>query len=176
MCLKLLTLLTIPSSLFVPVSVYLFRFVLSMNALSQRTCSKSFALPCSHPSRKFSTVMTVGISCKTHNKFRASPELHHTEASVFIWWCSAGLIKIGSDSLLLFRFFGHSNQSSLPLLIASSITIISCSEIFVDNGLLWLPARRSLVITQSCSHDDDAFNCEGRRAGTNFNLVVTKKK
>ena len=65
MCLKLLTLLTIPSSLF-PVSVYLFRFVLSMNPFSQRTCSKPFAL-LSHHSRKFSTVLTVGISCKTHS-------------------------------------------------------------------------------------------------------------
>ena len=107
--------------------------------------------------------------------FRASPECHHdiSSASVFIWWCSAGIIIIGSDSLLFFRFFGHSNPSPLPLLIASSIIIISCSELFVDNGLLWLPAK-SLVNTQSCSHDD-AFNCEGR-TGTNFNLVVTKKK
>ena len=44
MCLKLLI---IPSSLF-PVSVYLFRFVLSMNPLSQRTCSKPFSLASHH--------------------------------------------------------------------------------------------------------------------------------
>ena len=41
-------------------------FVPSMNPLSQRNCRKTLALP-SYLSRTFSTVMTLGNSCKTHS-------------------------------------------------------------------------------------------------------------